>query len=316
MRFRIFDTSPATRTEPGNPPQAAQRSVPRPEGTAARALRVLALARADIDTVQLNGAGVVTGSERLTALFRDAIATPTGAGIALSNSSFGNATGEPTVSGRLISWCGIWAVDMWRRAGVDVQWKLGAGPVASDGTTFAKKSIGLHRQADLAGVKVGDIITIETVRTSWPGMTVPASMGRTVPKNANHHAIVTDIVRAQDGTIRGFNVVEGNAPSRHATGSANITAIHANFISAALISRGQDSVGNLYAKGITGYYSPPSVAATAPMEMASVEMAHRETALTTPVADPLQTKWLVSPGPAQSLPPSPRRHFIDFSAPE
>jgi hypothetical protein len=221
------------------------------EAGGSRVDQILAGARADHGKVTFNGGGFLTGQERLIDMMRDT------AGNDITEKG-DLQTGNGKIHNGKTSWCGIWATDIWRRAGVPVKWDLNKGTIVDEetGEALKQESVNATKQTDLAKVQPGDIITVQTLPAG------PAKIpGGTPPKNLNHHAIVESTVYKmkdgegqvtvppdqppEGGTIIGYNVQEGNAPQKKTgeNGEESYNSIHTGFVPAKL-EHLTDNVGN------------------------------------------------------------------------
>jgi hypothetical protein len=240
--------------------------------------KVLAGAASDMGSIRFGGEGDCThGRDRLRDVYRNA----TGDDLITPRTQFG-VTGQPKLYAgkengkpkyKENSWCGIYATDVWKRAGVNCKWVLGTGLVGGDGKPMPRNSVpragSPGAQEAYRNIKPGDIITINTT-TSDPTQKRPAD--KSGPSDLNHHAIVKDRVfevgeppqrvtcppekEPADGKVVGFHTYNGNMgadPSNPERG-ANCEA----YVPVAPQSvDGKDSAGQSYEKRISGHYPLP-----------------------------------------------------------
>ena len=250
--------------------------------------KVLAGAASDMGQIRFEGEGQCTkGRERLRDVYRNAV----GQDVITPRTEFGR-TGQPKLYAgkdaqkqpvyRENSWCGVYATDLWKRAGVPCKWQLGTGIVDDKGKPMPHRGVPRSNDASAQeayrAIKPGDIITINT-QPAEPGKSRPRD--KSGPSDLNHHAIVKDRVfetgspprqvtcppekEPADGKVVGFHTYNGNMgadpanPERGATCEAYVSVTPTPV-------DGTDSSGNTYEKRISTHYPLPGSSQRAAVE--------------------------------------------------
>ncbi|MBI5497366.1 MAG: hypothetical protein HY904_20295 [Deltaproteobacteria bacterium] len=231
---------------------------------------VVAGARADAGSVGVRYDGV-SGEDRLEEVFRNT------SGQKFSKPQEYDRSGQPVFRWKekgekksvTASWCGVWATDVWKRAGVPAKWVAGRGPaiVGADGKSKPAPSVTIAGAGDpkLKDIKPGDMIVINARNTQPPH--------EVKPRDTNHHALVTAVeyeagspparltcppaAVPAEGRVVGFHTMNGNSPSTPDK-DGNNPAIRAGYVD--LVNPPTETAGGKnYVKTIGSYYPMPPV---------------------------------------------------------
>ncbi|HSP06861.1 MAG TPA: hypothetical protein VLR94_06760 [Acidobacteriota bacterium] len=222
---------------------------------------IVAGAKADAGHVDVGSYSIQKGEDRLKEVYKTS-------GYSLEKNQKYDRTGQPIVQLKegkgSSSWCGVWATDIWKRAGCDVKWVAGQGPYdVKNKKSVPQVAVGGNNDKALQNVKPGDMIVINSYDANNPNK---MKTGTT-----NHHAIVTDSVYEaggktitcppaavpQDGKLIGFHTMNGNSPGVPQADGSN-PAIREGYID--LTKKDvytDDKDQKQYEKRISGYYPVP-----------------------------------------------------------